>query len=76
VAGRCIPAPAVKAGEEMIELLINGQRYDKDNIRVNVVVNATKTLAALASAEEVFIAHSFGFFVAFSQQIRFLDGSK
>jgi selenophosphate synthase len=53
VAGRCIPAPALKAGEEMIELVVNGQKYDKDNINANVVINATKTLAALASAEEV-----------------------
>lgn len=53
VAGRCIPAPALKAGQEMIQLFVNGQNYDKDNINANVVINATKTLAALASAEEV-----------------------
>jgi selenophosphate synthase len=53
VAGRCIPAPALQAGQEMIQLVVNGQKYDKDNINANVVINATKTLAALASAEEV-----------------------
>jgi len=56
VAGRCIPAPALKAGEEMIQLVVDGQKYSKDNIKALEVVNATKTLAALASAEEVSLA--------------------
>ncbi|XP_059489067.1 choline transporter-like 2 isoform X2 [Neocloeon triangulifer] len=50
LAGRCIPSFFIKAGQEMVELTINGQRYDKDNIQSSVIKEAT---LELVKAQEV-----------------------
>ncbi|XP_065349302.1 choline transporter-like 2 isoform X3 [Cloeon dipterum] len=53
LAGRCIPSKALEAGSEMVRLVIDGEMYDANKINSDVMVNATKILAAFSSSEEV-----------------------